>query len=353
MEALAIELEVAGPELVLLVARYKQRPAARSQHTAHFAAIDAAIGDRSRVDWIDVDDVVPRTSREETTTPCLLDEMADDDEDDDGLDKKPAAVEPNDDHDDSAVTVEAQPVTLPDEPAVPVVPNEKSTGGPVETDNDPSPSTAETATKPKRVKVKQTPAKASSSATQTASSPNLPTEPILFCVCGSQHLKQHVFWIQCDGCDAWYNVFGGCVGFDEAAAAHLQEWRCGACGPAGGGGGECGIQKDETTAAGSGGSNGAAQQVTPQTKATKSSNKKRSATNNKEERPRKQQRRPIFSIGDYVEVTEHAWPGVNNPGGIARIVATKDGGRLYDIEYIVPRSKRRDVPAKYLTEHLF
>ncbi|KAL7539465.1 hypothetical protein ACHAXR_010606 [Thalassiosira sp. AJA248-18] len=56
--------------------------------------------------------------------------------------------------------------------------------------------------------------------------------PWLGCVCGKTHPHPiKVFWIQCEGCDAWYNVAQECVGFDARAADKLDEWCCWACDP--------------------------------------------------------------------------------------------------------------------------
>jgi len=57
-------------------------------------------------------------------------------------------------------------------------------------------------------------------------------DPWLGCVCGQTHPHPiKVFWVQCEGCDAWYNVAEECVGFDADAAEDLDEWRCWACDP--------------------------------------------------------------------------------------------------------------------------
>mmetsp|Transcript_28908 Transcript_28908/g.69674 ORF Transcript_28908/g.69674 Transcript_28908/m.69674 type:complete len:1209 (-) Transcript_28908:103-3729(-) len=56
--------------------------------------------------------------------------------------------------------------------------------------------------------------------------------PWLGCVCGQTHPHPiKVFWIQCEGCDAWYNVAEECVGFNEKAAEKLEDWCCWACVP--------------------------------------------------------------------------------------------------------------------------
>jgi len=57
-------------------------------------------------------------------------------------------------------------------------------------------------------------------------------DPWLGCVCGQTHPHPiKVFWVQCEGCDAWYNVAEECVGFNADAAEDLDEWRCWACDP--------------------------------------------------------------------------------------------------------------------------
>ena len=52
------------------------------------------------------------------------------------------------------------------------------------------------------------------------------------CVCGIIHeLPIPVFWIQCDQCDAWFNVWESCVGVSEEGAAHLSRFLCWSCHP--------------------------------------------------------------------------------------------------------------------------
>ena len=56
--------------------------------------------------------------------------------------------------------------------------------------------------------------------------------PWLGCVCGKTHPHPiKVFWIQCESCDAWYNVAEECVGFDEHTAEKIDKWCCWACNP--------------------------------------------------------------------------------------------------------------------------
>ena len=56
--------------------------------------------------------------------------------------------------------------------------------------------------------------------------------PWLGCVCGKTHPHPiKVFWIQCEACEAWYNVAEECVGFNAKTAEGLDEWCCWACKP--------------------------------------------------------------------------------------------------------------------------
>jgi hypothetical protein len=53
------------------------------------------------------------------------------------------------------------------------------------------------------------------------------------CVCGKIHLKKDdpddVFWIQCESCESWYDVSKKCVGFNIEQAKAIEHWNCWAC----------------------------------------------------------------------------------------------------------------------------
>ena len=56
--------------------------------------------------------------------------------------------------------------------------------------------------------------------------------PWLGCVCGKTHPRPiKVFWVQCEICEAWYNVAEECVGFDGRTAEKMDKWCCWACDP--------------------------------------------------------------------------------------------------------------------------
>jgi hypothetical protein len=59
--------------------------------------------------------------------------------------------------------------------------------------------------------------------------------------------------------------------------------------------------------------------------------------------------------GDTVKVEEHAWPGVNNPEGFAKILkhyVNEDGDSVNDIKYIVG-GRRKGVLSQFLKPHSF
>ena len=63
-----------------------------------------------------------------------------------------------------------------------------------------------------------------------------------------------------------------------------------------------------------------------------------------------------FQTGDIVEIIEHSWPGVNNMGGVAKIVKAyidEDGDQLYDVKYVVARSIHREILARFVRKHNF
>jgi len=67
--------------------------------------------------------------------------------------------------------------------------------------------------------------------------------------------------------------------------------------------------------------------------------------------PRSNASNEVFEIGTLVFIREHAWPGVNNPAGIAKIKKSyleAEGNRFYDVKYVVGGTKK-GVEAEYVT----
>lgn len=63
----------------------------------------------------------------------------------------------------------------------------------------------------------------------------------------------------------------------------------------------------------------------------------------------------VFVEGDFVYVDEHAWSGVNNPEGVAKILkaySDDEGDTVYDIRYVVGHKSKGVLP-EYLRRHEF
>ena len=72
-----------------------------------------------------------------------------------------------------------------------------------------------------------------------------------------------------------------------------------------------------------------------------------------DETPPPQPRLP-FVIGDLVSVDSRTWPGMNKPGGVARICAVLDPpGSAYDVKYSVSRAFDRGVEARFVYPYAF
>uniref|UniRef100_A0A7S3VBC4 PDZ domain-containing protein n=1 Tax=Chaetoceros debilis TaxID=122233 RepID=A0A7S3VBC4_9STRA len=149
--------------------------------------------------------------------------------------------------------------------------------------------------------------------------------PWLGCVCGEIHESPApVFWIQCDGCDAWFNCAPACIGFDKQEALEKSDWECA----------ECTIC-DETHF----GSNLSVEgKVTPM--------KSQYDARNYETSP--------LPIGSVVNVEARLGTGSNKPGGVGRITdyrVVNDGkviDRLYDIRYVLGGTEL-EIESKYVS----
>jgi hypothetical protein len=59
-----------------------------------------------------------------------------------------------------------------------------------------------------------------------------------------------------------------------------------------------------------------------------------------------------FDIGDVVEVARRAWPGINKPGGVGKILRYHDDDKTYDISYVLGGGERRVEP-RFITLNSF
>lgn len=151
------------------------------------------------------------------------------------------------------------------------------------------------------------------------------------CVCGAVHGEGiPVFWVQCDHCQSWYNVAKQCVLMSEEEAKDLDKWLCWAC--------------EVPTTVGSDVKVEVPEGHLDPYKHCKGATHVESL-----------QLSFQFKKGDTVDVREHGWPGVSNPEGIATILDAykdEDGDKVYDLKYIVG-DKKNGVLEEYLSLHRF
>ncbi len=195
--------------------------------------------------------------------------------------------------------------------------------------------------------------------------------PWLGCICGKTHRKPiAVFWIQCDDCQAWYNVSSKCVGFDEDEAENRNVWRCNAC--------AISDQEDnenceKATNISNYGENDYSL-ITPTKKDTVKTrglsqcgnigNLPRKTSNDAERKskidiPTKADMHKSIAVGTVVNVAKRTWPGVNKLGGVAkveRVIVSEDDSCefRYDVRYILG-GREKNIEDEYvsLNEHSF
>jgi hypothetical protein len=188
------------------------------------------------------------------------------------------------------------------------------------------------------------------------------------CICGVTHKSLPVFWIQCDGCEAWYCNAEKCMGMTREEAESADRWHCFACDEATKetdyNTSECGFQTEilskvsdvhehetsgnmEATLTATKTPALVSHAVRCETKAVGCSKESKSSETDSTSDE-------VFETHAIVYITEHAWPGVDNPAGIAKVVSSfldEDGNRLYNIKYIVGGSHRKNVEQKYIRRH--
>jgi hypothetical protein len=167
------------------------------------------------------------------------------------------------------------------------------------------------------------------------------------CVCSRKHGKDVPrFWIQCDNCQTWYFSSSRCLKFTEEEAPYIGTWSCWGCPDY-----QCGISETQIIKAKRFRHDSEQRQQESQT------SMQDSCTKGKDEMKAEKRCGLAFELspGDTVKVKEHAWPGVNNPEGFAKILKAnfdEDGDYVYDIKYIVG-GRRKGVLAQFLEPHSF
>ncbi len=56
-----------------------------------------------------------------------------------------------------------------------------------------------------------------------------------------------------------------------------------------------------------------------------------------------------ISVGCLVDVASRTWPGINRPGGVARVTRVYEDAAVVDVSYMVGRSREKRVPLDYVT----
>jgi hypothetical protein len=194
------------------------------------------------------------------------------------------------------------------------------------------------------------------------------------CVCGVTHVRLAVYWIMCDGCDTWYCNAEKCTGMTGAEAAMMENWLCPACEECPNDGFTSMKPATDQTSLGT-------VSAVPASTAPKDDNKtlqgftlSPSASHSHvhqsvphgsgigaEVKGSKSEavdgstdRKEVYEDDAIVYVREHAWPGVDNPAGIAKIMNSRVGennDRVYDIKYVVGGMRRYDVDSEYIRQH--
>ena len=172
------------------------------------------------------------------------------------------------------------------------------------------------------------------------------------CVCGTIHGGQFVvFWIQCDSCNAWYNVARKCVGFSEEEAVQQGKWCCWACSPP-----EDDSENEEATVRAGGGKtqpsdddddddDGYHSESSLETKFVR---KKKRQRTSEDPRPTNTDPNQVFEKGTVVDVDRE---GSHLYGGMGHVVDSyvdEDGDRCYTVKYIVEGYTEGNIPANYV-----
>ena len=205
------------------------------------------------------------------------------------------------------------------------------------------------------------------------------------CVCGEIHEPPiPVFWIQCDQCDAWFNVWERCTGLSEENASLLSEFKCWSCHPPDmqsvdeGSGYSLADIKNRVTEEGDI-ENGSEMktgdsrvvQGTPHDDKHSHCPSRGSSRNgfqgvciddpkcdpptllSSSEQP-KRKRNTRIEVGTLVQVTERRSPGINELGGVGRITDShvEGGHTLYDIKYMIGNHREYGIDSEWVKLHV-
>jgi hypothetical protein len=176
------------------------------------------------------------------------------------------------------------------------------------------------------------------------------------CVCGATHKKsqthKEIFWIQCDACLSWYDCSSQCLGFTESQAETFLSWTCWGCPVPQS---QSALSTAEVLRPGRVSISPAAADAARRNVRKGPHENSCPLNENNGTEGDTDERVEVFSTGDLVYVTEHGWVGVNNPDGVAKVLNAhldEDGDQVYDLKYVVG-PKVNGVLPEYLRRHTF
>ena len=237
---LSIELEVCGPELELVVSRYKHSTSSASQALTKdrqtWESFDREMNDSRRLDWYEVNAPTPGASSGADNLPQMdlmpLDFQS-------SANRTPMVADTDEPRDERF----AEEMVSEEDQSHSSTPSEQERSSPHQTETkgfsqitfsqfSPTSETSEThlpnTQKPAVEGHPQDEVEEDKSSDSECWSDD--DEAWLGCVCGEIHPDPiPVFWVQCEECNAWYNVAPKCVGFSEKEAASVERWTCRAC----------------------------------------------------------------------------------------------------------------------------
>lgn len=219
---LSIELDVCGPQLVIVVSRYKHGPNAR-KHVAEEESNAWRAGDESMnagrlQDWTEIGAVEEDASREVQLVAKAPERL---NREEASVSRKGIATSVDQAPDKVHETLKGFKPFSSDETSQASLDDEATSCCSVAPVNRKQPTNTAHQTQE---------TDGNGSTEEEGDGWEEDDDPWLGCVCGEIHPSPiPVFWIQCDVCDAWYSVSKDCIGFDKKEVENIDSWSCWAC----------------------------------------------------------------------------------------------------------------------------
>ena len=393
---LEVELDISGPDILLAISRYRfaarEERKSNAKEEATLASFEEKLGDKKQLGWHELtltgDDLsVPYllsplegTEDVQRNTANVFAEDDDLESDVDRSDSQSGSVlvdkQPLQQRQHSAIALEA---TVVDSGSA--IPGDTKTKPTTESDN---PCPGETTCNMEQIVEASTGGDASESVDQYENDENVWSG----CVCGEIHEPPiPVFWIQCDRCDAWFNVWERCIRVSEEEAAQLTKFICWSCLPPDisdeheatmveVNSKEIASMRDSKDIDAEGNEMMGAVSTTPRVDGRMNAQpvsahhdagklshdtQKRSLQRGPRKRRKiedfvlkPEKKRRLIQAGDIVEVAKRTWIGINELGGVGRVLRVTtggDGSSLYDVKYVIGTRMEFGIDAKWVEIH--